>query len=76
MVNDGSQDNSEEVIKQYQSQLTYMARPNRGMSSGLNRAFRESTGDYIAFLSSDDILLPDSLETLAGYLNETRWWEW
>ena len=70
VVNDGSQDNSEEVIKQYQSQLTYMAQPNRGMSSGLNRAFRESTGDYIAFLSSDDMLLPDSLETLASFLDE------
>lgn len=71
VINDGSTDNSEEVISRYASHLTYCSQSNHGMAGGLNHALRLSNGEYIAFLSSDDKLMPDSLENLSAVLDNS-----
>ncbi len=58
VVNDGSTDNSETIIKQYlekyQNKIKYVTKQNGGLSDARNYGMKFATGEYIAFLDSDD----------------------
>lgn len=75
VVDDGSTDNTEEVVKQYDERVKYIKLPHTGMSSicnavsvSSNAGIRQASGQYIAFLADDDMLLPRSIEVRARYL--------
>ncbi len=58
LVNDGSKDGSEEIAKDYQKRypdkIIYLEKENGGLSDARNYALPYATGEYIAFLDSDD----------------------
>lgn len=55
VCNDGSTDNSLEVVKSFKDdRIKYISKPNAGTVSALNACILESTGEYICWLSSDD----------------------
>lgn len=65
IIDDGSQDNSHEVIRQYEldSRVTAILNfENRGQSAVFNQALAVARGEYIALLPSDDWFLPHKLE--------------
>lgn len=62
VVDDGSTDNTRDVIKSYGQDIVYVYQKNRGIASARNTGLRHCTGDYIAFLDSDDYWLPQKLE--------------
>jgi len=57
VVDDGSTDNSREVIAGYGNKITSILKPNGGMGSTCNSGFPRSGGDVVLFLDSDDLLL-------------------
>ncbi len=61
VVDDGSVDNSLEVIAGYSGFVHLIAKRNGGQASALNAGFAASRGDIVFFLDSDDRLLPDCL---------------
>ena len=66
LVDDGSTDGSVSVIKQYleKSNIKLISQRNSGQSVARNKALYESSGRYIMFIDSDDILLPGAIESL------------
>ncbi len=62
IVDDGSTDNTKTVLEKYGSRLNYFYQENKGISGARNAGIKRSTGQYIAFLDSDDYWLPDKLE--------------
>ena len=64
-VNDGSTDNSEEIIKKYQQKdkrIISFSQENQGQSVARNLALQHATGEYIYMMDSDDVLSgPDVL---------------
>ena len=57
LVNDGSQDNSEQIIRQFKrkhNNIIYVTKENGGLSSARNFGLIYATGEYVAFLDSDD----------------------
>lgn len=60
-VNDGSTDNSLQVLNQYKDSVRIINQQNQGAEIARNKAVEYAVGDYLVFLDSDDILLPDSL---------------
>ena len=63
IVDDGSKDNSLEFAKKFKAEnVRIFSQKKSGASSARNRAFKESTGQYIQYLDSDDILAPDKIE--------------
>ena len=73
VVNDGSQDQSEDVIKsftQHDSRIQYVYQKNAGVAAARNKGFSKAKGDYIQFLDGDDWLHPDKLKTQFAYLNK------
>ncbi|MFD1557828.1 glycosyltransferase [Paraburkholderia silviterrae] len=66
-VNDGSPDNSEEVISQWARKypnIRLINKPNGGCASARSAGLREAKGEYVAFVDPDDWLFPDSLRRL------------
>lgn len=68
IVNDGSTDNSIEIIKKYSDKypnlIRYFEKENGGLSSARNYAIPYATGDYIGFVDSDDYVSLDTFEEL------------
>lgn len=69
IVQDGaSTDDTIAVLERYQSQLTrWESSVDGGQSEAINRGFVESTGEIMAWLNSDDILMPGALTCIAEY---------
>ncbi len=61
VVNDGSTDNTAEILKQYQNQIRVIEQSNAGVSVARNTGIQAAAGDWIAFLDADDQWLPDKL---------------
>ncbi len=62
VVDDGSTDNTKEILEPYLPQINYIYQENSGQSKARNHAIRISSGQYIAFLDADDVWTPDKLE--------------
>ena len=62
VVNDGSTDNTEEIVKSYGDKVRYFYKENGGVSSALNLGIKESKGEYISWLSHDDLYKPNKIE--------------
>jgi glycosyltransferase involved in cell wall biosynthesis len=61
-VDDGSTDNSREVISSYGDKVSAVFKPNGGHASAFNAGFRASHGSIVMFLDADDMLLPNAVE--------------
>ena len=60
IVDDGSTDNTKQVIKPYLNQINYFYQKNQGSSVARNRGIQEVKGEFIAFLDADDFFLHKS----------------
>jgi glycosyltransferase involved in cell wall biosynthesis len=58
-VDDGSTDNSREVIAGYHGRIVPVLKENGGQASAFNAGFAASQGAILCFLDSDDLFLPD-----------------
>ena len=73
LVNDGSTDKSKLICERYckeDSRFHLLNQENQGLSAARNNGVAASTGEFIAFVDSDDIILPNYLETLLYYMRE------
>jgi glycosyltransferase involved in cell wall biosynthesis len=55
VVDDGSNDDTKEVLRPYQGKIHYIFQENRGIASARNAGINASKGKYIAFLDADDL---------------------
>jgi glycosyltransferase involved in cell wall biosynthesis len=70
VINDGSPDNPDEVVKQYPD-VRYLHQTNQGVSKTRNRGLRESQGAYVVFLDADDHLLPNHFQAGVSAFQKT-----
>ena len=62
VVNDGSTDNTEEVLKPYMDRIVYIYQENGGQGAALNTGIMAATGEYIGRVDDDDLYVPGKLE--------------
>lgn len=62
VIDDGSSDGTEILLRDRYPQVDYRYQPNRGVSAARNAGIRIATGDWVALLDSDDAWLPGKLE--------------
>ena len=65
VVDDGSHDGSREVIGSYGDKITAIFQENQGQVPACNRGLAASSGQWVIFLDSDDMLHPDLLQEAA-----------
>lgn len=68
IVNDGSTDDTDAILSRFGSDLQIIKQQNQGLASARNTGLQRSSGEYILFLDSDDILLPRALEQWLSFL--------
>ena len=71
VIDDGSTDKgkTEKAVKSFGKKVKYIKKENGGVASALNRGIKEATGEYISWLSHDDIYLPNKIEKEIEVLN-------
>ena len=62
VVDDGSQDNTPEVLAQYAERVRMIRQENRGVAAARNVGIQHAHGDYLAFCDSDDLWQRDKLQ--------------
>ena len=73
IVNDGSIDNTEEIALKYCNKydnFNYIKKENGGVSSARNMALERATGEYIAFIDSDDWVNDTFIESLVNSIRD------
>lgn len=72
IVNDGTLDNSIEIIKTYlpiHQNITLINQKNQGLSMARNNGFERATGDYVWFVDSDDWLIEGGLRHIISIIS-------
>lgn len=75
VVNDGSTDNSKVLIDSFITDLfpiNKIHKENEGLSSAMNIAVENATGQFVLRLDSDDFLKPDAVETILHYIKNDK----
>ena len=62
VVDDGSTDDTREVLTKYVAPVHYLPKQNGGVSSARNYGIERARGKYVAFLDADDLWMPEKLE--------------
>jgi len=70
VIDDGSTDDTEKVVKTKYPQIEYYKQENAGVSAARNLGINKSSTDWIALLDSDDEWLPDKLERQVEVLRQ------
>ena len=72
IVDDGSSDNTREVVAGVKdARVRYIYQDNKGLPDARNTGIRASSGEYVAFLDSDDAFLPEKLMLQVPVLDAT-----
>jgi glycosyltransferase involved in cell wall biosynthesis len=70
VIDGGSIDGSVDIIKKYEKYLSFwVSEKDKGQSNAINKGFKESTGEILAYLNSDDLYLPFTLSKINDYFN-------
>jgi glycosyltransferase involved in cell wall biosynthesis len=70
-IQDGaSHDGTIEILKGYGERISWRSEADRGQSDAINTGFRDVDCDIMAYLNSDDVLLPGTLASIAGFFEQ------
>lgn len=66
ILDGGSNDRSIEIIKKYEKYLTYwVSEPDKGQADAINKGFKKSTGEIMAWINSDDFYTDNTFKKVA-----------
>lgn len=65
VIDGGSTDNSVDIIKKYEKYINYwVSEKDNGQADAINKGLKVATGQYVAFINSDDVYLEKAFETI------------
>ena len=69
IIDGGSNDGTLDIIKKNNSKIDFwISESDKGIYDAFNKGMKYSSGDYLGFVNSDDILLPSALQILSKYI--------
>lgn len=72
VVDDGSTDNTQEIIECFHGQIIYLYKRNGGVSSARNAGILKASGDYLALIDADDLWVPEKIAEQVEYLERRQ----
>ncbi len=77
VIDGGSKDHSVDIIRKHANRIAYWcSEKDEGLFDACNKGFAKSTGEIMAFVGSDDMLLPGSLHTVGSIMAQFPEIEW
>ena len=77
VIDGGSTDESVSIIKRYESNLAYwVSEKDRGQVHAINKGLERATGEYFAFINSDDVYLPGAFNAVMSYFADHPGSKW
>jgi glycosyltransferase involved in cell wall biosynthesis len=76
VIDGGSNDNTADLLREYEPRVMWVSEKDRGQAHAINKGLRSIAGDIVGFINSDDVYLPETLRTVAGYFTahpEAAW---
>lgn len=70
VVDDGSTDDSVNILRQYGDRITLIQQANEGLASARNQGLRAASGDFLALFDADDICEPGRLAAQVACLQQ------
>ncbi len=67
VIDGGSNDESVEILRSYGDRFYWLAEKDRGQSDAINKGMARAKGDILAYLNSDDVLVPGAIERVVGF---------
>jgi glycosyltransferase involved in cell wall biosynthesis len=67
VIDGGSSDHTAEILKKYESCLTWISEKDRGQADAINKGFRMANGEILAWLNSDDTYRPGAIRQAVRY---------
>ncbi len=66
----GSTDQTHSILRAYGENLCWFSEPDTGQSNAINKGWRKSQGDIVAWLNSDDCLYPGALQHIGAFFSQ------
>jgi glycosyltransferase involved in cell wall biosynthesis len=76
IMDGGSTDNTIEILKKYSGKVKWFSQPDNGQAHAINKGLSLSTGEIVSYLNSDDILMNNSLFTIAKLFTDHQGIDW
>lgn len=70
IIDGKSTDNTMELLKKYENRLFWISEPDTGQTNAINKGVRLAKGEIIAYINSDDLYLPCTLEKVVHFFQE------
>ena len=69
IMDGGSSDNTVDILEQYNDKLIWISEKDNGQTHAINKGINASSGEIIAYLNSDDVYLPGTIEKIVQEFN-------
>ncbi|MCF8077809.1 MAG: glycosyltransferase [Desulfobacterales bacterium] len=70
VLDDGSNDNTQILLRQYDDRIYWESHRNMGQANTLNKGWAMAKGEFLSYLSADDLLMPKAVSTSVHCLQE------
>ncbi|MEC4686370.1 MAG: glycosyltransferase family 2 protein [Nitrospirota bacterium] len=64
VIDGGSTDGTLDILKKYDKDIIWLSEPDNGQTHAINKGLRMATGEIIAWVNSDDLLLPHAVSAI------------
>ena len=75
VIDGGSTDGSVDILQRYGDRFHWHSQPDRGQSDAINQGLHRAQGDILAYLNSDDVLLPGAVRTAVEHFRDHPDWD-
>lgn len=72
VMDGGSTDGTVDILKSYGKKIRWVSEADNGQTAAINKGLRQSTGEVLAYLNSDDIYFPGTLRAVGEYYQKTH----
>src|SRR5258707_2297565 len=68
VLDDGSTDNSQEILAKYNDRLTWATQPNMGEQRTVNNSWSKASGEFVMVVNSDDLIFPSLVDNAVAVM--------
>jgi glycosyltransferase involved in cell wall biosynthesis len=69
VMDGGSTDETLDILRKYDDSLIWISEPDEGQSDAINKGWRMSKGEILAYLNADDTYMPEAVQTAVEFLH-------